>query len=143
MELQVVLGDLVPGPRSELRHRSSGQSRIHVDRGTAIGADDMVVAIGVGVVAGTRPVAEREDPGLPIGDEQPERAVDGGWADAGLARPNPLENLGCCGVISGFAQYVEHRSTLRSKPEQSGPPIEMRLNLIEYHPVARTASRRG
>src|SRR5690349_2989666 len=81
VELQVISGDRVARTGGKLLDKLCGQAAVDIPGGPARRADQVVVTRGVAVVSGGAPVAERQFERKPVGDEQGQRAIDGGRAD--------------------------------------------------------------
>jgi hypothetical protein len=90
---------------------------VDIDRAPAPVTDRMVMAVGVGVVASRRASAQVEFEGVPGGDQQGERAVDGSATDAGRDRAHPLVHLGGGRMIVRRPQHRQHGGALGSKAQ--------------------------
>ena len=95
-------------------------------------ADEVVVPFGRGVVPGG-PVVEVQLACLARGDEQCQRAIDGGCADAGGPRAHPLVHLYGGRVIGGLAQHLEDGPSLRGQPRlgERHPDLLPLFELVE------------
>src|SRR5664280_2419800 len=104
-KLQVVpvdheAGVLGSGSDQRVRHR-----QIDLDSTAAAVANEVVVSVGVGVVAGAT-IAEREFANVAALDQPSQRAVDGGWTDARADSTHPVKHLAGAGVVTSGAQHV-------------------------------------
>jgi hypothetical protein len=116
VKLQVVAIDGVATGVGELLEELRRKHQLDVAGTPARGADEVVMAAHIAVIACGRTIAERKLEREAVRGEQRQAAVHRRGADAGRRYLDPLEDLRCGRMVGGRLKNIEYGAPLRCEP---------------------------